>query len=201
MGRQESILAITNELKDIIKEAYSPGTFVIDKVNKLIVPLVPNAAFIPQEAVLAKIKLRMNSLIKLVATADRGGGRLSNYAEQIERVATDGFNNPAGFLENAEIAATGINALETNAQNDWNQNATRLGIVKFERVKSVPNLGTANDPFVLSGDAKEQAVMFDYLGNSFGQVKDPNAKIYLNMGPLGVKRFTPAEIKQKAGLK
>jgi hypothetical protein len=43
--------------------------------------------------------------------------------------------------------------------------------------------------------------MFDYLGNSFGQVKDPNAKIYLDMGPLGVKGFTPAEIKQKAGLK
>ena len=204
MGRQESILAITNELKDILKEAYDPGTFVIDKVNKLVVPLVPDAVLSPnikQEAVLAKIKLRMNSLVKLIATSDRGGGRLSNYAEQIERLATDGFNNPAGFLEDAEIAATGINALETNAQNDWNQNATRLGIVKFERVRSVPNLGTANDPFVLSGDAKEQAVMFDYLGNSFGQVKDPNAKIYLNMGSLGVKGFTPAEIKQKAGLK
>jgi len=204
MGRQESILSITNELKDIIKEAYSPGTFVIDKVNKVLVPIAPNAVLSPnieQEAVLAKIKLRMNSLIKLVATADRGGGRLSNYAEQIERLATDGFNSPAGFLENAEIAATGIRTLETNALNDWNQNATRLGIVKFERVRSVPNLGTANDPFVLSGDAKEQAVMFDYLGNSFGNVKDPNAKIYLDMGPLGVKGFTPAEIKQKAGLK
>jgi hypothetical protein len=204
MGRQESILAITNELKDIIKEAYSPGTFVIDKVNKVLVPIAPNAVLSPnieQEAVLTKIKLSMNSLIKLVATADRGGGRLSNYAEQIERLATDGFNNPAGFLENAEIAATGIKTLETNALNGWNQNATRLGIVKFERVRSVPNLGTANDPFVLSGDAKEQAVMFDYLGNSFGQVKDPNAKIYLDMGPLGVKGFTPAEIKQKAGLK
>jgi hypothetical protein len=204
MGRQESILSITNELKDIIKEAYSPGTFVIDKVNKVLVPIAPNAVLSPnieQEAVLTKIKLSMNSLIKLVATADRGGGRLSNYAEQIERLATDGFNNPAGFLENAEIAATGIKTLETNALNGWNQNATRLGIVKFERVRSVPNLGTANDPFVLSGDAKEQAVMFDYLGNSFGQVKDPNAKIYLDMGPLGVKGFTPAEIKQKAGLK
>jgi hypothetical protein len=172
MGRQESILAITNELKDIIKEAYSPGTFVIDKVNKVLVPIVPDAVLSPnieQEAVLTKIKLSMNSLIKLVATADRGGGRLSNYAEQIERLATDGFNNPAGFLEDAEIAATGIKTLETNALNGWNQNATRLGIVKFERVRSVPNLGTANDPFVLSGDAKEQAVMFDYLGNSFGK--------------------------------
>ena len=205
MNRNEDILAITNELKDLVQEAYSPGTFIIDKVNKIIVPIVPNAVLSPnikQEAVLAKIKLRMNSLIKLVATADRGGGRLSNYAEQIERIATDGFNNPAGFLENPEIAATGLKALETNALNDWNRDATRLGMVKFERVRSVPNLGTMNDPFVLSSDANERQVLFNYLGNSFGQAKDPNAKIYVNMGgSVGVQYFTPLQLREKAGLK
>ena len=205
MNRNEDILAITNELKDLVQEAYSPGTFIIDKVNKIIVPIAPNAVLSPnikQEAVLAKIKLRMNSLIKLVATADRGGGRLSNYAEQIERIATDGFNNPAGFLENPEIAATGLKALETNALNDWNRDATRLGMVKFERVRSVPNLGTMNDPFVLSSDANERQVMFNYLGNSFGQAKDPNAKIYVNMGgSVGVQYFTPLQLREKAGLK
>jgi len=205
MNRNEDILAITNELKDLVQEAYSPGTFIIDKVNKIIVPVVPNAVLSPninQEAVLAKIKLRMNSLIKLVATADRGGGRLSNYAEQIERMATDGFNNPAGFLENPEIAATGLKALETNALNDWNRDATRTGIIKYERVRSVPNLGTMNDPFVLSSDANERQVMFNYLGNSFGQVKNPNAKIYVNMGgSVGVQYFTPLQLREKAGLK
>lgn len=135
----------------------------------------------------------------MVASSERGGGRLSNYAEQVERVATDGFNNPTGLMEDAEIAAKSVASLRTNLLNEWNRDATRTGIIRYDRIMTVPNIGTKNDPFVLSSDPEQQQIMLNYLGNTFGRVKDPNAVVYLNRGAAGVKAYRPSELRALAG--
>lgn len=202
MGRIEDALGVVAEIENDIKNAYSPGTWFSDKVNNIFVPLVPDAIKAPNlnvAATSASLKSNFNRLIKMVASSERGGGRLSNYAEQVERVATDGFNNPTGLMEDAEIAAKSVASLRTNLLNEWNRDATRTGIIRYDRIMTVPNIGTKNDPFVLSSDPEQQQIMLNYLGNTFGRVKDPNAVVYLNRGAAGVKAYRPSELRALAG--
>jgi len=202
MGRIEDALGVIGEIEDDLKNAYSPGTWFSDKVNNIFVPLVPDAIKAPNldvAATSAKLQTNFNRLMKLSAATERGGGRLSNYAEQIEREANKGYSNPTGLLEDPEIAAKSVAAIKTNLLNAWNREATRTGIVQYERVMSIPNIGTKNDPFVLSRDPEQQQVMLNFLGSTFGRAQDPKAVVYLNRGAAGIKAYSPSELRALAG--
>ena len=172
-------LNIVRDMKAVVADAYSPGTFFTGVKNEYLVPLLPNAIVRPD---LNKAQVT-NTLKNGFSDLSRGrasqNGRLTNMQEQYNRDNDVAISKPDGLLQNPELAAKTLNTKETSLLNDWYNTATRLGVFDRDRVLSTPPTGTRNDPFLMPTDAASNAQMQSYLRSTFSTVRDPNAKIYI----------------------
>jgi hypothetical protein len=193
-------LATIDSMKNLVQNAYSPGTWASDKVNNLFVPISggmisPN--FNTADAV-TQLRSGFSKITKGAAAASESG-RVSNQQQEWERDNAAILANPAGFFENPELAAKSLTSLEAQNRNMRQQILSQLGYEKNDYVMTAPNTGTKNDPFVVSADPKQQQLMFNFLGSTIGRVQDPNAKVYLKLPNGRIDTFNPSQLRGLTG--
>jgi hypothetical protein len=175
-----------------VTNAYSPGTFVNNLANNVVVPLVPNFVLRPdvyQAGTIAALSTVFSDITRGNAEV---GGKLSVQGEKWARENLKAIQDPAGLLKNPELAAKVFGTIKTAYFNEFYGLATQLGIGDRNIVVSTPPTGTKNDPFVMPKDEAEQQQMLNYLKIQFGAVDDPKAMIYVQ-NPDGKIAATPVQ--------
>jgi hypothetical protein len=196
----DSNLSTIDSMKNTLERAYSPGTWFEDKVNNIFVPISfglikPN---FDTAGAVTQLKNDFNRVTKNSAAAAESG-RISNQQQEWERENAGMLANPAGFFEDPELAAKNLTSLEATNRNMRQQILTQLGFEKNDFVMTAPNTGTKNDPFVISSDPKEQQIMFNFLGSTFGRIQDPKAVVYLRLPNGKVDAFNPSQLRAQTG--
>jgi hypothetical protein len=193
-------LATIDSMKSIVEGAYSPGTWFSDKINNIFVPISFGAIkpnFDTAGAV-ARLKDGFSKITKGAAAA-ADSGRVSNQQLDFERDNNSMLASPAGLFEDPELAAKNLTSLEATNRNMRQQILTQLGYETNDYVMTAPNTGTKNDPYVISSDPREQKIMFNFLGSTFGRVQDPKAVVYLKLPNGKVDAFNPSQLRAQTG--
>jgi len=205
-GRLElgsTLAAHNNSLKSIeiaknsLSQLYSPGTFFVDKVNNLIVPIDFTGAVRPdlnQEAAKSTLMTLQNTLSKSIASANNSG-RTAVQEQEWARQLTAAIANPTAFFKDRELAAKTLTAIETSIRNARQETLTQLGFEGNDYVMRTPNTGTKNDPFPISADPAEQKMMYTFLGSTVGKLQDPKALVHLRMPNGQIQQFTPTQLR------
>jgi hypothetical protein len=175
-----------------VANAYSPGTFVNNLANNLIVPLVPNFVLRPDVNQAASTAILKNVFSDITRGNAEVGGKLSVQGEKWSRENAKAISEPDALLRNPELAAKVFGTLKTGYHNQYAALASQLGIGTRNIVVTTPPTGTKNDPFVIPSDAAGQQQMLNYLRISFGAVEDPKAMIYVR-NPDGKIASTPVQ--------
>jgi hypothetical protein len=196
----DSNLATIDSMKGIVERAYSPGTWFADKVNNIFVPISgglikPN---FDTAGAVTQLKNDFSRVTKNSAAAAESG-RISNQQQEWERENAGMLANPAGFFENPELAAKNLTSLEATNRNMRQQILTQLGYEKNDYVMTAPNTGTKNDPYQISSDPREQQIMFNFLGSTFGRIQDTKAVVYLRLPNGKVDAFNPSQLRAQTG--
>jgi hypothetical protein len=190
MNLISGLIAKTDLGLSLVTNAFSPGTFVTNLANNVVVPLVPNFVLRPdvdQAATIASLGTIFSDITR--GNADVGG-KLSVQGEKWQRENIKAIQDPAALLKNPELAAGVFKTIKTAYLNEYYAYATQLGIGDRNIVVSTPPTGTKNDPFVIPSDPEKQQQMLNYLKVQFGSVDDPKAKIYIRK-PTGEVVDTP----------
>lgn len=176
--------------------AYSPGTWVQDKINNIIVPISGGTVRpdVKQDAVVAQIRMTMNGLMKQIAAAN-DSGRVAVQEQEWVREMTEALNSPTEFFSDKDRAAKLFAVIETQLRNSRQQIITQLGFEDKDFTMRVPQTGTKTDPFVVPADAEGQKRMFTYLGSTIGTLQDPRAVVYIKMPNGRIDAFTPNQLK------
>jgi hypothetical protein len=196
----DNSLSTLDNLKGTYTNLYSPGTWFVDKVNNLIVP-VSGGLIRPdvnQADAATRIQTGLNSILKNVASAN-DGGRVAVQEQEWARETAKGISDPTAFFQNKELAAKGFASTEAMLRNARQQVLTQLGYENNDFVMRTPNTGTQNDPFVIPTDKDGQRVMFTFLGSTIGKLQDPNALVYLKMPNNTVQQFNPTQLRGLIG--
>ena len=183
--------------KNSLSQLYSPGTFFVDKVNNLIVPIDFTGAIRPdldQEAAKSTLMTLQNTLSKSIASANNSG-RTAVQEQEWARQLTAAIADPTAFFKDRELAAKTLSAIETSIRNARQETLTQLGFEKNDYVMRTPNTGTKNDPFRISTDPAEQQIMYKFLGDTVGKLQDPKAFVHLRMPDGQVQQFTPIQLR------
>jgi len=200
-----TLSAHNNSLKSIeiaknsLSQLYSPGTFFVDKVNNLIVPIDFTGAIRPdlnQEAAKSTLMTLQNALSKSIASANNSG-RTAVQEQEWARQLTEAIKDPAAFFKNRELAAKTLTAIETSIRNARQETLTQLGFEGNDYVMRTPNTGTKNDPFPISADPAEQQMMYTFLGSTVGKLQDPKALVHLRMPNGQIQQFTPTQLRAR----
>jgi len=198
-----TLSAHNNSLKSIeiaknsLSQLYSPGTFFVDKVNNLIVPIDFTGAIRPdlsQEAAKSTLMTLQNTLSKSIASANNSG-RTAVQEQEWARQLTAAIADPAAFFKDRELAAKTLTAIETSIRNARQETLTQLGFEKNDYVMRTPNTGTKNDPFPISADPAEQKMMYTFLGSTVGKLQDSKALVHLRMPNGQIQQFTPTQLR------
>lgn len=172
-------LATVRSMKDVVAQAYSPGTFFTGVKNQYFVPLLPDALVSPDVNKAQVVSILKNGFSDLARGRASQDGRLSVQQEKWQRENDEPIAKPDGLLQNPELAAKVLETKEKALLNEWYGSATKLGVFDRNRVMDTPPTGTKNDPFVIPSSAQEQAQMLNFLQTTFGSVQNPKAMIYL----------------------
>jgi len=196
----DSNLATIDSMKNTVEKAYSPGTWFADKVNNIFVP-ISGGLIKPNFDTAGAVTQLKNDFSKVTknSAAAAESGRISNQQQEWERENAGMLANPAGFFENPELAAKNLTSLEATNRNMRQQILTQLGYEKNDYVMTAPNTGTKNDPYQISSDPREQQIMFNFLGSTFGRVQDPKAVVYLRLPNGKVDAFNPSQLRAQTG--
>jgi hypothetical protein len=196
----DNSLRTLDELKGVYTGLYSPGTWVVDKVNNLIVPISAGLVRpdVDQAAAAQRVQTGMNGLIKNLA-ASGDSGRVAVQEQEWARKTAENIADPVAFFQNKELAAKGFVTLETGLRNARQQLLTQLGYENNDLSMRVPSTGTQNDPFVIPADKDGQRVMFNFLGSTIGKLQDPAAMVYLRMPNNTVQQFNPIQLRGLIG--
>lgn len=196
----DNSLSTLDNLKGTYTNLYSPGTWFVDKVNNLIVPVSGGLVRpdVNQADAAQRIKTGLNSMLKSVASAN-DGGRVAVQEQEWVRETAKGISDPTAFFENKELAAKGFSSMEAMLRNARQQVLTQLGYEKNDYAMRTPNTGTQNDPFVIPTDKDSQRVMFNFLGSTIGKLQDPNAMVYVRMPNNTVQQFNPTQLRGLIG--
>jgi hypothetical protein len=178
----DSLRAVDDLEQDVIS-LYSPGTWTINAVNNVLVPLSfgaiqPN---VEEKQAITKVTAGVNRLTKSLGRSN-DTGRVSVYEQQ--EVANGVLNNltgPTGFLKNPELAAGSLSSIKTGILNERQQILTQLGLVDRDLQARNPALGTPNSPFVIPQDDDGRRAMGTYLRGAFKGVTDPRAMTYVSI--------------------
>ena len=194
MRESENVLRLIEQGKNVVQNAYSPGTFFTSVYNQF-VPIIPGAQPNVKAAdVTMQLKSIFNDISKS-ATLINNSGRLSVQQQEWNRENLSPLDNPDAFLKDPELAAKMLNSLEAMYRNARHQSKTQLGWEDREFTMRTPETGTQNDPFVIPADPDMKKRMYSFLGTTIGTVQNPNAVVYLK-GPDGVvKRVNPSTLK------
>jgi hypothetical protein len=193
-------LSTIESMKNSVEKAYSPGTWFSDKVNNVFVPISGGTITPNFDTATAVNQLRKGfSDLSKNSAAAADAGRISNQQQEWERENAGALANPSGFFENPELAAKTLASLEATNRNMRQQILTQLGYEKNDYVMITPNTGTKNDPYVISSDPREQKIMFNFLGSTFGRVQDPKAVVYLKLPNGKVDAFNPSQLRAQTG--
>ena len=190
-------LAELDGLKGVYASAYGPNAWFQDKVNNLLVPVLPNSVVKPNFDVAdaaTRVRTAMNAINKQVAAA-KDSGRVAVQEQEWAREITQSVSDPVKFFQDKELAAKQFNSLEAVLRNARQQVLTQLGYEKNDYVMRTPNTGTQTDPFVIPMDPDAQKVMFSFLGGSIGKVQDPRALVYVKMPNGRVDAFNPTQLR------
>ena len=193
-------LSTIDSMKSTVERAYSPGTWFADKVNNIFVP-ISGGLIKPNFDTAGAVTQLKNDFSKVTknSAAAAESGRISNQQQEWERENAGMLANPAGFFENPELAAKNLTSLEATNRNMRQQILTQLGYEKNDYVMTAPNTGTKNDPYLISSDPREQQIMFNFLGSTFGRVQDPKAVVYLKLPNGKVDAFNPSQLRAQTG--
>lgn len=193
-------LSTIDSMSSLVQSAYSPGTWFSDKVNNILVPISGGMISPNFDTADAVTRLRSGfSTLTTGAAAAARSGRLSNQQEEWARQNAKILENPAGFLENPQLAAKALASLRATNLNMRMQLLTQLGYVKNDYVMNTPASGTKDDPFVVGSDPKQQQLMFNFLGSTVGRVQNPNATVYLKLPNGRVDAFNPSQLRGLTG--
>lgn len=198
-----TLSAHNNSLKSIeiaknsLSQLYSPGTFFVDKVNNLIVPVDFTGVIRPdlnQEAAKSTLMTLQNTLSKSIASANNSG-RTAVQEQEWARQLTAAIADPTAFFKDRELAAKTLTAIETSIRNARQETLTQLGFEGNDYVMRTPNTGTKSDPFSISADPAEQKIMYNFLAGTVGKLQDPKAFVHLRMPNGQVQQFTPTQLR------
>jgi hypothetical protein len=196
----DNSLSTLDNLKGTYTNLYSPGTWFVDKVNNLIVPISGGMVRpdVNQADSATRIQTGLNSILKNIASAN-DGGRVAVQEQEWVRDNAKGISDPTAFFQNKELAAKGFASTEAMLRNARQQVLTQLGYEKNDYAMRTPSTGTQNDPFVIPADKDSQRVMFTFLGSTIGKLQDPNAMVYLKMPNNTVQQFNPTQLRSLIG--
>jgi hypothetical protein len=192
----DNSLATLDSLKGVYTQAYGPGAWFSDKVNNLLVPVLPTATLRPNLDLTdasTRISTGMNSILKNIASAN-DGGRVAVQEQEWARETAKGISDPTRFFADKEVAAKQFNSMEAMLRNARQQVLTQLGYEKNDFVMSTPNTGTQSDPFVIPSDADARKRMYTFLGGTIGRIQDPRATVYLRMPNGAIQSATPTQL-------
>jgi len=191
LAQIDNNLATINNMKGLVANAYSPGAFIIDKVNNVFVPL-SGGVFKPNlnvQDAMTRLTTGFDAITKGSISIDQGG-HVPVQVQEWARDAASKLNDPNGFLRNKELAAGTLNSLEANFRNARQSVLTQLGYEKNNYVISPPPIGTANDPFVMPSDPQEQKIMTTFLQGLGKKTTIPNAVVFVRK-PSGEVKSVP----------
>ena len=197
----DNSLSTLDNLKGTYANLYSPGTWFVDKVNNLIVPIDPTGLVRPnvnQADAAQRIRTGLNSVLKSVASANDNGRVAVQEQEWVRETAKD-ISDPTAFFQDKELAAKGFSSMEATLRNARQQVLTQLGYEKNDYAMRTPNTGTKSDPFVIPADKDNQRIMFNFLGSTIGKLQDPKATVYIQLPNNTVQAFNPTQLRGLIG--
>jgi hypothetical protein len=196
----DNSLRTLDDLKGTYTNLYSPGTWFVDKVNNLIVPVSGGLVRpdVNQADAAQRVQSGMNSILKSIASAN-DSGRVAVQEQEWARKTAENIGDPTAFFQNKELAAKGFTSLEAMLRNARQQALTQLGYENNDFSMRTPNTGTQNDPFVVPSDKADQQRMFTFLGSTIGKLQDPAAMVYLRMPNNSVQQFNPTQLRGLIG--
>lgn len=193
----DNSLSTLDNLKGDYANAYGPGAWFTDKVNNLLVPVVPSAVVRPDVNLAdtsTRISTGLNSILKNIASAN-DGGRVAVQEQEWVRETAKGISDPTKFFSDKELAAKQFSSMEAMLRNSRQQVLTQLGYESGDYVMRTPNTGTKNDPFVIPTDPKAQSQMFNFLGSTIGRIQNPSATVYLRLPNGSTQAFNPGQLQ------
>jgi len=195
----DNSLGTLDSIKGEYANAYSPGTFFQDKINNLLVPLVPEGMAktvgnIDLVATKTRINSGINSILKNIASAN-DSGRVAVQEQQWARDTAKEVADPTGFFQDPQLAAKQFGAMEATLRNARQTVLTQLGYESNNYVMNTPATGTRADPFVIPADTKAQEPMLRFLAGTIGKVQNDKAVVYIKMPNGGVQTFNPSALR------
>ena len=193
----DNSLSTLDNLKGVYSQAYGPGAWFTDKVNNLLVPVLPSAVVRPDVNLVdasTRISTGMNSILKNMASAN-DGGRVAVQEQEWARDTAKGIADPTKFFADKELAAKQFNSMEAMLRNARQQVISQLGYEKNDYVMATPNTGTQTDPFQIPQDPDQAKRMYNFLGSTIGKLQDPRATVYLRMPNGSIQGFNPTQLR------
>jgi hypothetical protein len=185
-----------DNLRGQYAELYSPGTWFVDKINNVIVPISGGLVRpdVKQTAAAQQIQAGLNQVQKSIASAN-DQGRVAVQEQEWARDILGDLTKPTEFFTNKEVAAKRFATMEAQLRNARQNVLTQLGFENKDYVMRTPQTGTQVDPFVVPADPEGQKRMFTYLGSTIGTLQDPRATVYIKMPNGRIDAFTPTQLK------
>jgi len=193
----DNSLSTLDNLKGVYSQAYGPGAWFSDKVNNLLVPVLPSAVVRPDVNLTdasTRISTGMNSILKNMASAN-DGGRVAVQEQEWARDTAKGISDPTKFFSDKELAAKQFNSMEAMLRNARQQVLTQLGYEANDYVMATPNTGTKSDPFQIPQDEAQAKRMYNFLGSTIGKIQDPRATVYIRMPNGSIQGFNPTQLR------
>lgn len=196
----DNSLSTLDNLKGTYTNLYSPGTWFVDKVNNLIVPVSGGVVRpdVNQADAAQRVQAGLNSILKSIASAN-DNGRVAVQEQEWARKTAEGISDPTAFFQNKELAAKGFSSMEAMLRNARQQVLTQLGFETNDYAMRTPSTGTQSDPFVIPADKADQQRMFTFLGSTIGKLQDPKATVYIQMPNNTVQAFNPTQLRGLIG--
>jgi hypothetical protein len=198
MNQIQGQLQTIRGMKDVVSQAYGPGTFFTGVKNDYLVPLLPDALVSPDVNKAQVISVLKNGFSELSRGRASQDGRLSVTQEKWIRENDEPISKPDGLLQNAELAAKVLDTKEKSLINEWYNFGTQLGVFDRSRVIDSTPTGTKNDPFKISSDPAAQQQMYTFLANTFNNVQNPNAVVHVRMPNGKLQQYTAAQLRGQA---
>ena len=192
----DNSLKTFDNLRGQYAELYSPGTWFVDKINNVIVPISGGLVRpdVKQAAAAQQIQAGLNQVQKSIASAN-DQGRVAVQEQEWARDILGDLTKPTEFFTNKEVAAKRFATMEAQLRNARQQVLTQLGYIKDDFTMKTPQTGTQVDPFVVPADPEGQKRMFTYLGSTIGTLQDPKAIVYLKMPNGRIDAFNPLQLR------
>lgn len=192
----DNSLRMLNDVRGTYSQLYSPGTWVQDKINNIIVPVSGGMVRpdVNQAAAATRIASAINTVQKQIAAAN-DSGRVAVQEQEWAREMLGGLTNPTAFFSNKDIAAKQFAAMEAQLRNARQQVLTQLGYESNDLTMATPSTGTQTDPFVIPADPQQQQNMFRYLASTIGASQDPRAMVYLQLPNGRIDAFNPVQLR------